>query len=109
MADPEPGLAPALRHGWHGPRVVVLPDGFPQTWHDWRHVNPRLVDAGRRVVAPDSAAPGTRGVAQPSEGEPADARAWLTDHRPPLSGLPRAACHAQALAESRTAGERAAT
>jgi hypothetical protein len=35
MADPEPGLAPALRHGWHGPRVVVLPDGFPQTWHDW--------------------------------------------------------------------------
>lgn len=36
-----------------GPRVVVLLHGFPQTWWEWRHVMPPLVDAGFRVVAPD--------------------------------------------------------
>jgi hypothetical protein len=61
--------APALRRRLGTrPRVVVLLDGFPQTWHERRHVIPRLVDASRRVVAPDSAAPGTRGVAPPSAG-----------------------------------------
>jgi pimeloyl-ACP methyl ester carboxylesterase len=36
-----------------GPRTVVLLHGFPQTWWEWRHVLPRLVDAGFRVVAFD--------------------------------------------------------
>jgi pimeloyl-ACP methyl ester carboxylesterase len=31
----------------------VLVHGFPQTWWEWRHVIPALVDAGYRVVAPD--------------------------------------------------------
>jgi pimeloyl-ACP methyl ester carboxylesterase len=31
----------------------VLLHGFPQTWREWRHVIPPLVDAGYRVVAPD--------------------------------------------------------
>jgi pimeloyl-ACP methyl ester carboxylesterase len=63
MVDIEPGLRLHSVTAGAGPRVVVLLDGFPQTWHEWRHVIPRLVDAGRRVVATDSAAPGTRGVA----------------------------------------------
>jgi hypothetical protein len=28
------------------PRMVVLLHGFPQTWWEWRHVIPPLVDAG---------------------------------------------------------------
>jgi pimeloyl-ACP methyl ester carboxylesterase len=53
MADIEPGLR--LHHvtAGDGPRTVVLLHGFPQTWRQWRHVLPRLVDAGFRVVAPD--------------------------------------------------------
>ena len=35
-----------------GPTVLLL-HGFPQTWTCWRHVIPRLADAGYRVVAPD--------------------------------------------------------
>jgi len=31
----------------------VLLHGFPQTWWEWRHVIPPLVDAGFRVIAPD--------------------------------------------------------
>jgi pimeloyl-ACP methyl ester carboxylesterase len=33
--------------------AVVLLHGFPQTWREWRHVMPRLADAGLRVIAPD--------------------------------------------------------
>ena len=42
--------------------VVVLLHGFPQTPHCWRHVAPRLADAGMRVLLPAlrGAAPGVR-------------------------------------------------
>lgn len=36
-----------------GEPVVVLLHGFPQTWREWRHTIPALVEAGYRVVAPD--------------------------------------------------------
>ena len=36
-----------------GAPVIVLLHGYPQTWRAWRHVMPRLVQAGFRVVAPD--------------------------------------------------------
>lgn len=32
---------------------IVLLHGWPQTWREWRHVMPRLVQAGLRVIAPD--------------------------------------------------------
>ncbi len=53
MADIEPGLR--LHHvtAGEGPATVVLLHGFPQTWWEWRHVIPPLVEAGVRVVAPD--------------------------------------------------------
>ena len=53
MADIEPGLR--LHHvtAGDGPRTAVLLHGFPQTWWQWQHVIPPLVDAGYRVVAPD--------------------------------------------------------
>jgi pimeloyl-ACP methyl ester carboxylesterase len=35
-----------------GPLVLLL-HGFPTFWYDWRHLIPRLVAAGYRVVAPD--------------------------------------------------------
>lgn len=43
-------------------RLVVLLHGFPQTSWSWRHVWPRLTDAGCRVVAPDQRgySPGAR-------------------------------------------------
>jgi pimeloyl-ACP methyl ester carboxylesterase len=52
-AELEPGLR--LHHvtAGEGERVVVLLHGFPETWWEWRHVIPRLTDAGLRVVAPD--------------------------------------------------------
>ena len=63
----EPEHRPAFRHGTArvnggvrihyvlggvGPTVVAL-HGFPQSWREWRHVMPRLVEAGYRVLAPD--------------------------------------------------------
>ncbi len=33
--------------------VAVLLHGWPQTWYEWRHVIPHVVEAGYRVVAPD--------------------------------------------------------
>jgi pimeloyl-ACP methyl ester carboxylesterase len=53
MADIEPGLRLHYVTAGSGPRVVVLLHGFPQTWHEWRHVILQLADAGFRVVAPD--------------------------------------------------------
>ena len=53
MADIEPGLRlHYVAAGEEGPTVVLL-HGFPQTWWQWRHIIPRLVDAGYRVIAPD--------------------------------------------------------
>jgi pimeloyl-ACP methyl ester carboxylesterase len=53
MADIEPGLRLHYVTAGVGPRTAVLVHGFPQTWHEWRHVIPPLVDAGFRIVAPD--------------------------------------------------------
>ena len=33
--------------------AVVLLHGYPQTWYEWRHTIPALVDAGFYVIAPD--------------------------------------------------------
>lgn len=38
--------------GGEGEPMLLLP-GWPQSWYAWRHVMPRLVDAGRRVIALD--------------------------------------------------------
>lgn len=38
--------------GGDGPVLVAL-HGFPQTWREWRHVMPLLVEAGYTVIAPD--------------------------------------------------------
>jgi len=36
-----------------GEKVIVLIHGFPQTWWEWRHIIPRLAEAGYRVIAVD--------------------------------------------------------
>lgn len=53
MADIEPGLRLHVVSAGNGPRTIVLLHGFPQTWWEWRHIIPALVEAGFRVVAPD--------------------------------------------------------
>jgi pimeloyl-ACP methyl ester carboxylesterase len=53
MADIEPGLRLHYVTAGEGARTVVLLHGFPQTWWEWRHVIPELVNTGFRVVAPD--------------------------------------------------------
>jgi pimeloyl-ACP methyl ester carboxylesterase len=53
MADISPGLRLHYVAAGDGPSAVVLLHGFPQTWWEWRHVVPGLLDAGFRVVAPD--------------------------------------------------------
>jgi pimeloyl-ACP methyl ester carboxylesterase len=53
MADIEPGLRLHYVTAGEGARTVVLLHGFPQTWWEWRHLIPELVNTGFRVVAPD--------------------------------------------------------
>ncbi len=53
MAEIAPDLRLHYVTAGTGPRTVVLLHGFPQTWWEWRHVLPLLVDAGFRVVALD--------------------------------------------------------
>ena len=53
MADIEPGLRLHYVVAGEGKRTIVLLHGFPQTWWEWRHVIPALVDAGFRVITPD--------------------------------------------------------
>lgn len=53
MADIEPGLRLHYVTAGEGARTIVLLHGFPQTWWEWRHVIPELVNSGFRVVAPD--------------------------------------------------------
>ena len=52
-AEIEPGTRIHYVTAGEGKRVAVLLHGFPQTWWAWRHVIPKLTDAGFRVVAPD--------------------------------------------------------
>jgi pimeloyl-ACP methyl ester carboxylesterase len=53
MAAIEPGVTLHYATAGAGDRTIVLLHGFPETWREWRHLMPRLVDAGYRVVAPD--------------------------------------------------------
>ena len=53
MAVIEPGVTLHYATAGAGDRTIVLLHGFPETWREWRHLIPRLVDAGYRVVAPD--------------------------------------------------------
>jgi pimeloyl-ACP methyl ester carboxylesterase len=53
MAEVEPGLRLHYVTAGEGARTIVLLHGFPQTWWEWRHVIPPLVEAGYRIVAPD--------------------------------------------------------
>lgn len=53
MADINSSLRLHYVIAGEGERVLVLLHGFPQTWWEWRHLLPRLVQAGFRVVIPD--------------------------------------------------------
>ena len=53
MASIEPGLRLHYVVAGTEPRTAVLLHGFPQTWWEWRHVMPQLVEKGFRVIAPD--------------------------------------------------------
>lgn len=53
MADIEPGLRLHYVTAGGGQCTLVLLHGFPETWWQWHHVIPPLVDAGFRVVVPD--------------------------------------------------------
>jgi pimeloyl-ACP methyl ester carboxylesterase len=52
-ADIEAGTRIHYVTAGEGQRTVVLLHGFPQTWWAWRHIIPKLAEAGFRVVAPD--------------------------------------------------------
>lgn len=82
-AELEPGVR--LHHvtAGSGARTIVLLHGFPQTWWEWRHVIPPLVQAGFRVVAPDYR--GAGGSSKPPHGYDkrtmaADINALLRNH-----------------------------
>lgn len=53
MADINPSLRLHYAMAGKGDRVIVLLHGFPQTWWEWRHLLPGLVQAGFRIVIPD--------------------------------------------------------
>jgi pimeloyl-ACP methyl ester carboxylesterase len=53
MAEIEPGIRLHYVVGGRSTSTVVLMHGFPQTWWEWRHVIPGLLEAGFQVVAPD--------------------------------------------------------
>ncbi|MBV8212920.1 MAG: alpha/beta hydrolase [Verrucomicrobia bacterium] len=52
-AELEPGLRIHYVTAGRAERTIVLLHGFPQTWWEWRHVIPLLVEPGYQVVAPD--------------------------------------------------------
>lgn len=62
MADVEPGVRIHYVIAGNGPRTAILLHGFPQTWWEWHHVIPRLVEAGYRVWHRITVAPVTRGA-----------------------------------------------
>jgi pimeloyl-ACP methyl ester carboxylesterase len=53
MAEIEPGLRIHYVTAGEGEHTIVLLHGFPQTWWEWHHVIPLLVEADFRIVAPD--------------------------------------------------------
>jgi len=53
MADVESGVRLHYVAAGESGRTVVLLHGFPQTWWEWRHIIPALVEAGFRVIVPD--------------------------------------------------------
>jgi pimeloyl-ACP methyl ester carboxylesterase len=52
-AELEPGFRIHYVTAGQHERTIVLLHGFPQTWWEWRHVIPLLVESGYRVIAPD--------------------------------------------------------
>jgi pimeloyl-ACP methyl ester carboxylesterase len=53
MADIDSGVRLHYVAAGERGRTLVLLHGFPQTWWEWRHIMPPLVDAGFRVIVPD--------------------------------------------------------
>ena len=53
IADLQPGVRLHYVEAGTGPRTMVLLHGYPETWHEWRHVIPVFANAGYRVIAPD--------------------------------------------------------
>jgi pimeloyl-ACP methyl ester carboxylesterase len=75
MAQIEPGLRIHYVTAGAGDRTIVLLHGFPQTWWEWRHIIPRLVQAGFRVIALDYRGAGAS--SRPQSGY--DKRSMATD------------------------------
>jgi pimeloyl-ACP methyl ester carboxylesterase len=75
MAQIEPGLRIHYVTAGAGDRTIVLVHGFPQTWWEWRHVMPLLVQAGFRVIALDYRRAGAS--SRPQSGY--DKRSMATD------------------------------
>jgi pimeloyl-ACP methyl ester carboxylesterase len=64
-----PGVSlAALTWGPQDGPLAVLLHGFPDTAHTWRHLAPRLADAGWRVVAPFSRGYAPSGIAADGSG-----------------------------------------
>ena len=38
--------------GGHGDPILLL-HGWPETWYEWRHIIPQLIDNNYTVIAPD--------------------------------------------------------
>ena len=84
------GVKLHFRAAGSGDDVVVLLHGWPQTSWQWRHVMPLLVDAGYRVVAPDTRGAGHSSRPRRDEGVPGDPRG---------EGLPRTGYDKWSVAE----------
>jgi hypothetical protein len=85
MAEVEAGLRLDHASAGAGERSAVLLHGFPQTWYEWRHALPPLVDAGFRAAAPDYRRRALGPVSRPhgmSEGNVRDRLARLRRERP---------------------------
>jgi pimeloyl-ACP methyl ester carboxylesterase len=49
----EGGIALHYASAGAGGVPIILLHGFPQTWYEWRHLMPRLAQAGYYAIAPD--------------------------------------------------------
>ena len=66
IAEIAPGVRIHYVESGTGPRTIVLLHGYPQTWHEWRHVIPVFAQQGFRVIAPDYR--GAGGSSKPPSG-----------------------------------------